>query len=264
MKYFCLLIALPIANIFLQAEFCVAQQHEKITKLANHNIKLERFDSLGHIFQEFVYFNTDTPVFGNGYFKTYYKSGKLESIGHVKQGKKDSLYYNYYADGRIFEKFFYKDDDPIGGQYKYDSMPNIIYEYFFRLMSEGYSFHYFYNPYSKKYTFEGKPIITMLNYFDSKDPNSSDTVSLDCFLAIPENLRSTLTIKSFRDGKWDSLEKKGNYYEYFYNMPVFLQHYYCKNGQGTFVTTLKLYDTSTNKLVYKGSDTTKFIRKNPH
>ena len=222
----------------------------------------QRFDSLGNLYVESVYYNTDTPEFGNGYDKFYYRSGMVQGIQYKKNGMDDSVFYYYYENGALFEKFFYSKNERVGGQYLYDSETHKVYRYDFIIEGgERSKFHYNYDPYTKEYKFKGVPIFNLLNFFNGRDVNLSDTVSVDLLIAIPENLKAVFTFRIFKNGKWskNAVVKP----EYFRKLNIHYLTYdiFCENGKAIFVTSLSLYDTSLNKLVYKYNDTTRFNRK---
>jgi antitoxin component YwqK of YwqJK toxin-antitoxin module len=56
----------------------------------------------------------------NGYWKQYYKLGRLKSEGNYSMGKRDGLFTYYFADGTIDTKGSFKNDFKQGDWFFYD------------------------------------------------------------------------------------------------------------------------------------------------
>ena len=164
------LLLLIAGCILISACANIAQENNfiKIQKIAGNNLSKKTFDSLGHLIQENIYYNLDSPKYGNGYIKGYYTDGKVKAIGFMKNGERDSFFYAYYRDGRMLQKWHYLEGNKMGSQYIYDSSNGHIIDYRFYLEGDSsVQFFYKYDIDTKKYTFDGKALYSM-NIFDEQ------------------------------------------------------------------------------------------------
>ena len=217
-------------------------------------------DSADGLKTEQLFIKSGENLVANGYQKKFDSSGRLVSLYFFKNGNRDSVGQTFFENGNTKNKWFFNHGIAYGPIYTYYNN-GVLAEFREAMMPDLQFFTINYDSSGRVTSTNGAALSATL--FDKKiSYGLSDTAGIGFQLAISENSKFIFTIEPVTKNnrkkepiKINDLTKLTFYPDL--NMYAYVESYACKEGSVSFIATLTLLDSHTNKSIYKQS-----VRKN--
>lgn len=265
-----------ILLVFATASWSYAHLlNEKRTQLPDGHIKVQTYDSAGLLKEEELFINVDSGLTRDGYSKTffpngqintlnffkngivdsafliYYEDGKLCALGHIRDGRLNGMFYSFYRNGDTLQKEHYMHDELMGSQYRFDSGTHKIYQYVFTQHTKSYKLLIEYNEQGNIIKRKGKSLMIELDD-EKKVYDKRDTAGVILVLARPPKAKASVVLYK---NNLSNVIYKYTYADFHYlkfaDFNTVNLQYPCSKGSIKIIAVSELTDSLTNKRIIK-------------